>query len=598
MDKNKVIEGAAKLVAKGAYDKAIKEYQKVLEVDPRDVRVLQKMGELFQKKNENAQAAHYFSKVAESYASDGFFLKAVALYKQVLKLNPALVEVNVKLAELHQQLGLMSEATTYYQVVANHHDKAGDARASLDTLKKMVELDPENVGSRIKLADLYARQGLAKEATAEFKRASDHLKRTGRSEDLLRVTERLATLEPENVQLNRELALSYLQRGDQKRALARLQVCFKADPRDVETLQLLAQAFQGLGQVAKTVSVYKELAKVYQDRGQTAQAESIWTNVKALDPTDPDLLAHQRGSQPPARASSASSSPPAPAWPTSSPPAPARSASAPPAPARSTISPPAPAARPPAAPPGATPAPGYAADASGASGDEQMSKVLTETDVYVKYGLYDKALERLQKVFAADPENLDAHEKAYQVYVAANQSVQAADQLLNVLRLCTREGDAKRAQPYLTTILQTQPHHPEVPAFVAALGGAGAAALHGEGNEAVSDDAILVVTGEVELDVDEPPGDALGHIPRMDVTRGMSSRRPSLVPEVVEPFHAVEDDEPLTYGEDEPFHAVEDDEPLDVGGDEDVLALAQASADVEASGELELAEPLEDAGDD
>ena len=47
MDKNKIIEGAAKLVAKGAYDKAIKEYQKVLEADPRDVRVLQKMGELF-----------------------------------------------------------------------------------------------------------------------------------------------------------------------------------------------------------------------------------------------------------------------------------------------------------------------------------------------------------------------------------------------------------------------------------------------------------------------------------------------------------------------------------------------------------------------
>jgi tetratricopeptide (TPR) repeat protein len=66
MDKNKIIEAAAKLVAKGAYDKAIKEYQKVLDGDPRDVRVLQKMGELYQKKNDNIQAAYYFTKVAES----------------------------------------------------------------------------------------------------------------------------------------------------------------------------------------------------------------------------------------------------------------------------------------------------------------------------------------------------------------------------------------------------------------------------------------------------------------------------------------------------------------------------------------------------
>src|SRR3954469_4751195 len=175
MDKNKIIEGAAKLGAKGAYDKAIKEYQKVLEADPKDVRILQKMGELYVKKNENAQAAIYFTKVAESYSSDGFFLKAVALYKQVLKLNPSLVDVNLKLAELHQQLQLMSEAMAYYQVVANHYDKGGDTKSSLDTLKKMVDLDPDNVASRIKLAELYARENMNDEATVEFKRSAEYL---------------------------------------------------------------------------------------------------------------------------------------------------------------------------------------------------------------------------------------------------------------------------------------------------------------------------------------------------------------------------------------------------------------------------------------
>ncbi|NRD50383.1 MULTISPECIES: lipopolysaccharide assembly protein LapB, partial [Corallococcus] len=293
MDKNKIIEAAAKLVAKGAYDKAIKEYQKVLEVDPKDIRVLQKMGELYQKKNDNAQAAHFFTKVAESYSSDGFFLKAVALYKQVLKLNPNLLEVNLKLAELHQQLGLMSEAMAYFQIVANHYDKAGDTKSSLDTLKKMVDLDPENVASKIKLAELYARENMTKEAAQEFKRAAEYLKRNARADDWLRVAERLSALEPDNLPLAKELAASYLQRGDQKRALAKLQVCFKADGRDVETLTLLAQAFQGLGQISKTVSVYKELAKIHQERGRTAESDGVWTQIELLDPQDPDLLARR-----------------------------------------------------------------------------------------------------------------------------------------------------------------------------------------------------------------------------------------------------------------------------------------------------------------
>src|SRR6476620_4159702 len=192
MDKNKIIEGAAKLVAKGQYDKAIKEYQKVLEADPKDVRVLQKLGELYQKKNDNAQAANYFTKVAESYSGDGFFLKAVALYKQVQKLDPNLFEVNVKLGELHQQLGLMSEATAYFQLVANHYDKQGNVKASLDTLKKMVDLDPENVSSRNKLAERYAREGMSKEAIGEFRKVSDHLKKTNRQDDYLRVAERIS----------------------------------------------------------------------------------------------------------------------------------------------------------------------------------------------------------------------------------------------------------------------------------------------------------------------------------------------------------------------------------------------------------------------
>ncbi|MBX7098188.1 MAG: tetratricopeptide repeat protein, partial [Myxococcaceae bacterium] len=293
MDKNKIIEAAAKLVAKGAYDKAIKEYQKVLDADPKDVRILQKMGELYGKKNDNTQAAFFFTKVAESYATDGFFLKAVALYKQVLKLDPTLVEVNLKLAELHQQLQLMSESMAYYQTVATHYDQKGDTKRSLDTLRKMVDLDPDNVASRIKLAELYAREQMNGEAVGEFRRAADHLKRNNRTDDYLRVAERITTLEPSNLQLARELAELYLQRNDQKRALAKLQVCFKADPRDVNTLKLLATAFQGLGQTSKTVSVYKELAKVYQERGRGGDADGIWDKIAQLDANDPDLLARR-----------------------------------------------------------------------------------------------------------------------------------------------------------------------------------------------------------------------------------------------------------------------------------------------------------------
>ena len=78
VDKNKIIAEATKLVQKGAHDKAIQAYQKILAEDPKDVRVLLKVGELQQKKGDNKAAALAFEKVAETYAEQGFFLNAAA----------------------------------------------------------------------------------------------------------------------------------------------------------------------------------------------------------------------------------------------------------------------------------------------------------------------------------------------------------------------------------------------------------------------------------------------------------------------------------------------------------------------------------------
>ncbi|NMO19202.1 tetratricopeptide repeat protein, partial [Pyxidicoccus fallax] len=145
---------------------------------------------------------------------------------------------------------------------------------------------------------------------------------------------------------------------------------------------------------------------------------------------------------------------------------------------------------------------------------EQLSKLLTETDVYVKYGLHDKALEHLRKVFTVDPENLDAHEKAYQIYVASGNAAQASEQLLNVLRLCTRAADSQRAQPYLATILQENPAHPEVPAFLSLrVDGPVVAAPTAAAVESVGEDAILVDSSDDEILVAPPPEDALLHPP-------------------------------------------------------------------------------------
>src|SRR5262245_26184230 len=309
-NKEKVMDAARKFVDKGQIDKAVKEYLRIVHEDPKDVRVWLKIGDLYAKKGAKQDAIETYLKVARFYHDQGFLHKSVAVYKQIVKLDPRLVDVILKLAELYRELRMMPEAMQHFESVAAHFHREGNTKEALAAVKKLVDIDPENIATRIKLAELYSKEGLVDDAASEFQIACDQLRRQGRQDDFLKVAERLLWHKPTNQALNRELAGLYLRRNDPRRALQKLQACFKADPRDVETLGLLAQAFQALDQKAKTVSVLKELARIHVENKHKELAGEVFRKILELLPGDADAIAFLGPSaQPVARASHVSPAP-------------------------------------------------------------------------------------------------------------------------------------------------------------------------------------------------------------------------------------------------------------------------------------------------
>ena len=538
-NKNKIINQAQKFIAKGQWDKAVKELQRLVAEDPKDVRTLLKLGDVFSKKGDRESATKVYRQVAESYSEQGFFLKAVAVYKQILKHDPKHLDVTLRLAELYEHLGLTSEAMIQYQAAAQIHDEKGAAKESLAVLRRMVDLDAENVASRIKLAESYSREGMLEQASEEFGRAADLLERQHRIEDYVKVAERLVYHASDRLDIVKKLAKLYLERGDTKRGLAKLQMCFKAEPQDIETLRLLAHAFNDLGQTQKTVFVYRELARIHQERGQLDEAQGVLQAILALDPGDAGaraalghgevLLASPRATADPIfaqpeprfashpgaasllaspfgarreasnsapflRAASAPSSPSSPAMR-------AASQAARPVPASfGTLLPP-PVLPPPVAshheltpeprPPSLAPRPLVRAhsapgDTMGAALErgarspeptrpapfqappappreataDQVAKVLTETDVYIKYGLREKALEHLRRVFEIDPDNLGAFRKMQEIYLGAGDTARAAEALANVMHVHARLGDMEALEEVRSELAALAPGHP------------------------------------------------------------------------------------------------------------------------------------------
>ncbi len=96
----KLKEDAARLIAKGKLADACDCYEKIVKSDLRDLTARQKLAELYARLGKTDLAVHAYQSVAGSYAADGLLLKAIAVCKIILQLDPAHTETQNILAEL------------------------------------------------------------------------------------------------------------------------------------------------------------------------------------------------------------------------------------------------------------------------------------------------------------------------------------------------------------------------------------------------------------------------------------------------------------------------------------------------------------------
>src|SRR5690349_22714380 len=86
IDREKVLQAAQKYVEKKKYDRAIAEYQRIIQEDPNDARTLLKIGDLQARLEAYPEAIATYDRVGQHYSSQGFALKAIAVYKQIREL--------------------------------------------------------------------------------------------------------------------------------------------------------------------------------------------------------------------------------------------------------------------------------------------------------------------------------------------------------------------------------------------------------------------------------------------------------------------------------------------------------------------------------
>ncbi len=159
---------AQELFQKGDYAKAVVEYKKVLEAEPGNAGVYNYIGDAYVKLNNVDEAIGNYLEAMRFYSNDALYNNAIAICRKILRYRKDDAELYKTLGELYIHQGLVNEAITNLLEYAERKMKEGRQDLAFPVYTQIVELNPQNLNIRAKLAEMYLAQKQIPEAVNEF----------------------------------------------------------------------------------------------------------------------------------------------------------------------------------------------------------------------------------------------------------------------------------------------------------------------------------------------------------------------------------------------------------------------------------------------
>jgi len=157
--KAKLLESAQKSFLKGQYDRAVSDYRQIIELDPHDLRHRQKIAEILTKANQKDEAVKEYTTLAKHYVDTVHYLKAIAVYKQIQKVDPTNPETSLTLASLNEKQGLIGNAIAEYATAVQIYESRGENLKALKALESIMSLDSGNSAVKLRVAEKYFATG-------------------------------------------------------------------------------------------------------------------------------------------------------------------------------------------------------------------------------------------------------------------------------------------------------------------------------------------------------------------------------------------------------------------------------------------------------
>ena len=206
VNRDETLKKAEKLRKQGKIAAAIEEYVRLLEDNPDDWNPANALGDLYVKAGQADRAAEQFNRAADHLYGEGFFPRASALYKKVLKVRSNDDHALWQLADIAGGNGLLLDARSHYNRLIQDRRAAGNEQGAVDCVIRLGQLADANVEAKRLAAKALVARGETRPAARLILSVADLHTREGRLPEALQAVREAAQLDPDDAEIQEKLA--------------------------------------------------------------------------------------------------------------------------------------------------------------------------------------------------------------------------------------------------------------------------------------------------------------------------------------------------------------------------------------------------------
>jgi tetratricopeptide (TPR) repeat protein/GGDEF domain-containing protein len=242
-DINKLFEKAEKYMQKQKFESALETYLEIYKYRPNDEEVLLNIGDLCLRFNRNSEGVRYQSQLVDLYAKRNDITKAVATCRKILKVAPHDVNTLNRLGGFLERTNKTTEALEVYREALGQHRAAGAGAQVLDCLQRIAKLDPKNLNVKVELGEQAVQVKQPALAAASFLQAAELARQAEQEDRWAELVERAHLVDPSDEPASIAAAELYLNREKGAEVAELLEPILAGKPDGLVVLELLAKAY-------------------------------------------------------------------------------------------------------------------------------------------------------------------------------------------------------------------------------------------------------------------------------------------------------------------------------------------------------------------